>query len=71
MFGSRPLQFTDWCTDFSVATDMVDPEAGTVAPLLLLDKEVVTLKVRDLSGLEHILLKEAKMCFPQVDEVPV
>lgn len=45
MFGSRPLQFTDWCTDFSVATDMVDPEAGTVAPLLLLDNGVVTLKV--------------------------
>ena len=31
----------------------------------------MTLEVVDLSGLEHVLLKEKKMSFPQVDEVPV
>ena len=75
MFGSRLLQFTEsqglvHC-HYSAATDMIDLEAGTVVLFLLSDRGVVTLKVVDLSGLEHILLKETRMCFPQVVEVPV
>ena len=62
---------------YSVAMDMIDLEVGTVVPLLLLDRGVMTLMgmgtlgVVDLSGLEHNLLKEMRMCFPQVDEVAV
>ena len=75
MFGSRLLQFTDsqklvHC-HHSVAMDMIDLEVGTVVLLLLSDRGVVTLRMAHLSGLEHILLKETRMCFPQVDEVPV
>ena len=75
MFGSRLLQFTDsqklvHC-HHSVAMDMIDLEVGTVVLLLLSDRGVVTLRMVHLSGLEHILLKETRMCFPQVDEVPV
>ena len=50
--------------------DMIDLGVGTAVPLLLLDRGVVTLKVVDLTGLEHNLLKETRMCFPQVDDVP-
>ena len=56
----------------SVVMDMIDLGVGTAVPLLLLDRGVVTLKVVDLTGLEHNLLKEMRMCFPQrqVDDVP-
>lgn len=61
---------------YSVATDMIDLEAGTVALLLFQDSGVViltdvgTLGVGNLLGLEHTLLKEMKG-FLQVEEVPV
>ena len=61
---------------YSVAMDMIDLEVGTVVPLVLQDRGVVTpmdmgtLGVVGLLGLEHNLLKETS-CFPQVDEVPV
>jgi len=61
---------------YSVAMDMIDLEAGTVALLLFQDRVVVgltgmgTLGVVDMSRLEHNLLKETRVCSPEVDEVP-
>jgi len=61
---------------YSVAMDMIDLEAGTVALLLFQDRveetlmDVGTLGVVGLLGLEHTLLQETR-CFLQVEEVPV